>query len=60
MHSFLFESKNTAHVGTIESKAIDWLPTKNRVDQCLNIMKVVEGTASAYADKIFNQSTKVE
>ena len=55
MHSLLFESKNTAHVGATEFKAIYWLPTKNRVDQhiCVNIMKFFKGTAPAYADEIF-------
>ena len=31
----------TAHLGVTEFKAINWLPTKNRIDQCVcvNIMK---------------------
>ena len=47
--------KNTAHVGATEFKAINWLPTKNRVDQhtCVNIMKFFKGMAPAYADEIF-------
>ena len=47
--------KNTAHVGATEFKAINWLPTKNRVDQhtCVNIMKFFKGTAPANADEIF-------
>ena len=56
MHSLLFLNlKNTAHVGATEFKAINWLPTKNRVDQhtCVNIMKFFKGMAPAYADEIF-------
>ena len=52
---FFLNLKNTAHVGTSEFKAINWLPTKNRVDQhiCVNMMKFFKGTAPAYADEIF-------
>ena len=55
MHSLLLNLKNTAHLGATEFKAINWLPTKNRVDQhtCVNIMKFFKGTAPAYAEEIF-------
>ena len=48
--------KNTAHVGATEFKAINWLPTKHRVDQsiCVNIMKFFNRTAPAYAVEIFH------
>ena len=38
---FYLNLKNTAHVGATEFKAINWLPTKNRMDQCVcvNVMK---------------------
>ena len=37
------------------SKAMNWLPTKNRFDQytCVCIMKLFKGMAPAYADKMF-------
>ena len=38
---FYLNLKNTAHIGATEFKAINWLPTKNRMDQCVcvNVMK---------------------
>ena len=52
---FYLNLKNTAHVVDTDFKAINWLPTKNRVDQdtCVNIMKFFKGMAPAYPDKIF-------
>ena len=52
---FFLNLKNTAHVGATEFKAINWLPTKNRIDQhaCVNVIKFFKGTAPAYADEIF-------
>ena len=52
---FFLNLKNTAHVGATEFKAINWLPTKNRIDQltCVTIMKFFNGTAPPYADEIF-------
>ena len=52
---FYLNLKNTAHVGATEFKAINWLQTKNRVDQhtCVNVMKFFKGMAPAYADEIF-------
>ena len=52
---FYLNLKNTAHVGATEFKSINWLPTKDRLDQhiCVNIMKFFKGTAPAYADEIF-------
>ena len=43
-------------VGGTEFKAINWLPTKHKVDQniCVKIMKIFNGTAPAYADEIFH------
>ena len=48
-YHFYLNLKNTAHIGVTEFKAIDWLPTKNRVDQCVcvNVMKFFTGTAPA-------------
>ena len=53
---FYLNSKYTAHVGATEFKAINWLPTKHRVDQniCVNIMKFFNRTVPAYADEIFH------
>ena len=53
---FYLDLKNTAHVGATEFKAINWLPTKNRIDQhiCVNILKFFKGTAPTYADEIFH------
>jgi len=55
MHSFLPRFKKTAHIGVTEFKSIDWLPTKNRMDQCacVNIMKFFRETAPAYSAEIF-------
>ena len=46
---------NTAHVRATELKAINWLPTQNRVDQHtpVNITKFFKGMVQAYADEIF-------
>ena len=54
--------KNTAHVGATEFKAINWLPTKNRVDQltCVNIMKFFKGTAPAKLNLPFRKSSAVQ
>ena len=48
--------KKTAHIGATEFKAINWLPTKNRMDQCVcvNVMKFFNGTAPAYGTEIFH------
>ena len=56
MHSLLSEFKNTAHIGATEFKAINWLPTKNRIDQCVcvNVTKFFNGTAPAYSAEIFH------
>ena len=53
---FYLNLKNTAHIGTIELKAINLLPTKNRMDQCVcvNVMKLFNGTAPAYSDETFH------
>ena len=53
---FCLNLKNTAHVGATEFKAINWLPTKHRVDQniCVTVMNFFNGTAPAYADEAFN------
>ena len=52
---FYLNLKNTAHIGATEFKAINWLPTKNRMDQCVcvNVMKFFNGTAPAYSAEIF-------
>ena len=43
-----------------EFKAIDWLPPKNRVDQCVcvNVMKFFKGTAPAYSAEIFHPANQ--
>ena len=55
MHSFLLEFKNKAHIGVTEFKAMNWLPAKNRIDQCVcvNTMKFFKGTAPAYSVETF-------
>ena len=52
---FYLNLKSTAHIGATEFKAINWLPTKNRMDQCVcvNVMKFFNGTAPAYSAEIF-------
>ena len=57
---FYLNLKYTAHVGATEFKAINWLPTKHRVDQniCVNIMKFSNETAPAYADGIFQPANQ--
>ena len=47
---------NIAHVGATEVKAINWLPTKHRVDQniCVNVIKFNNGIAPSYANEIFH------
>ena len=53
---FYIDLKNTAHIGVTEFKAINWLPIKNRIDQCVcvNIMKFFKETAPAYSGEIFH------
>ena len=53
---FYLNLKNTAHIGATEFKAINWLPRKNRMDQCVcvNVMKFFNGTAPAYSAEIFH------
>ena len=61
MNSLLFESKKRSTcVGATEFKAINWLPTKNRVDQhtCLNIMKFFKGWLQLMLTKFSNQFSK--
>lgn len=57
---FYLNLKNTAHIGVTEFKAIDWLLTKNRVDQCVcvNVMKFFKGTAPAYSAEMFHPANK--
>ena len=57
---FYLNLKNTAHIGVTEFKAIDWLPTKNRVDQCVcvNVMKFFKGTAPASSAEIFHSANQ--
>ena len=54
--------KNTAHVGATEFKAINLLPTKNRVDQhtCVNIMKFLKERLQLMPTKFSNQLTNAE
>ena len=44
---FYLNLKITAHIGATEFKAMNWLPSKNRMDQCVcvNVMKFFHGTA---------------
>ena len=53
---FYLKLKNTAHIGVAEFKAINWLSTKNRMDQCVcaNVMKFFNGIAPAYSAEIFH------
>ena len=56
MRTFYLDLKHTAHIGVTEFKAINWLPTKNRIDQCVcaNLMKFFKETAPAYSGEIFH------
>ena len=51
---FYLNLKNTA--GATELKVINWLPTKNRMDQCVcvNVMKFFNRTTPAYSAEIFH------
>ena len=53
---FYLNLKNAAHIVATDFKAINWLPTKNRMDQCVcaNVMKFFNGTPPAYSDEIFH------
>ena len=53
---FYLNLKNTAHIGAAEFKAINWLPAKNRMDQCvyINVMKFFNGTAPPYSAETFH------
>ena len=57
---FYLNLKNTAHIGATEFKAINWLPTKNRIDQCVcvNVMKFFNWTAPAYSAEIFHPANQ--
>ena len=60
MHPIYLNLKNTVQVWATEFKAINWLPTKHRVDQNIyvNIMKFFNETAPAYADEIFHPANQ--
>ena len=49
---------NRAHIGADEFKEINWLPTKERVSQCIciNIFKFFNNMALDYTSEIFHPS----
>ena len=49
---------NRAHIGANEFKEINWLPTKERVSQCIcvNIFKFFNNMAPDYTSEIFHPS----
>ena len=54
MHLLYLNSKDTAHIGPTEFKAINWLPKKNGMDQCVfvNVVKFFNGAGPAYSTEI--------
>ena len=59
---FYLSLKNTAQIWVTEFKAINWLPTKNRIGPyvCVNVMKFFKGTAQAQMLRYFVLSTRTE
>ena len=53
---FCLNLKSTAQIGVTEFKAINWLLTKNRIDQCVcvNIITFFKGIAPDYSGEIFH------
>ena len=49
---------NRTHIGADEFKEINWLPTKERVSQCIciNILKFFNNVAPDYTSEIFHPS----
>ena len=49
---------NRAHIGANEFKEINWLPTKERVSQCIcvNVFKFFNNMAPDYTSEIFHPS----
>ena len=52
---FCLNLKNRAHVGIKEFKNIDWLPTKERFEQCTTakVFKFFDGSAPSYMSEMF-------
>ena len=55
---FCLNMSPRSHIGTNEFLKINWLPTKNRVEQCLalNIYKYFNKIAPSYVDDLFLRS----
>ena len=55
MHKILPKTGQNTHVTDEEFRLINWLPTSNRVDQCINTItfKFVNNICSYYLKEIF-------
>ena len=58
MHQVLFEPERCSHVGTDEFIKINWLPTKERVAQCISVIifKFFKKMSPQYMSEIFHSS----
>ena len=58
MYPFLFKTQLKGHIGAQEFKEINWLPTKERIEQRIatNVFKYRKGTSPFYVDQLFAQS----
>ena len=56
---FCLKLKNRDHVGVKEFREINWLPTKERFEQCVcaNIFKFFNNMSPAYTSELYNLST---
>ena len=53
---FCLNMENRAHIGVNEFKSINWLPTKNRFEQCIlsNIYKFFNNSAPCYISELYH------
>ena len=53
---FCLKLGNRTHIGTEEFRNINWLPTKERFQQCVcvNILKYFKKTSPAYSSEIYH------
>ena len=58
MYPFLFKTQLKGHIGAKELKEINWLPTKERIEQRIatKVFKYWKGTSPFYVDELFVQS----
>ena len=53
---------NRAHIGTKEFKDINWLPTKERFEQCTatNVFKFFDNTTPSYMSEVFSLAGRIK